>query len=104
MEIKSIDDWMFSETSIIKFNFSPPLKIPEFEYIINKDEKYFLIQTAREISLTNGYNISNNDILIEISKQWGAEIKDNFDKINDIDFRAIFRYKMYQKYNKSEIT
>ena len=40
MEIKSIDDWMFSETSIIKFNFSPPLKIPEFEYIINKDEKY----------------------------------------------------------------
>ena len=67
-------------------------------------EKYFLIQTAREISLTNGYNISNNDILIEISKQWGAETKDNFDKINDIDFRAIFRYKMYQKYNKSEIT
>ena len=53
---------------------------------------------------TNGYNISNNDILIEISKQWGAETKDNFDKINDIDFRAIFRYKMYQKYNKSEIT
>lgn len=67
-------------------------------------QKYFLIQTAREISLTNGYNISNNDILIEISKQWGAETKDNFDKINDIDFRAIFRYKMYQKYNKSEIT
>ena len=50
------------------------------------------------------YNISNNDILIEISKQWGAETKDNFDKINDIDFRAIFRYNMYQKYNKSEIT
>ena len=48
--------------------------------------------------------ILNNDILIEISKQWGAETKDNFDKINDIDFRAIFRYKMYQKYNKSEIT
>ena len=48
--------------------------------------------------------VLNKDILIEISKQWGAETKDNFDKINDIDFRAIFRYKMYQKYNKSEIT
>lgn len=95
---QSIDGWLFSEISNDKNALKSPLKMPEFEFITDKSEHHFLVQTAKEISLTKGCIITMNDILIEISKQWGAETIHNPEKINDIDFRAYFRYKMYKTY------
>lgn len=99
--INAFENWIFPINENIKFNFTVQSKELEFVNFNDRSVNYFLLQTSKEICATKGCILNSEDALIEISKLWGSECK-NDNQINDIDFRTKFRMEVYKKYIKNQ--